>query len=527
MVYDPLTVRRYNLAIAKDDLEVLDSNPAAEEYVPCDVTTDYGSEKAKTYYGAGCRYKGALGSLLLCMDPDTRRETGGCRKLSFKVDANKFRDDKQKIDGLKKINFNGMAVDMALMSERIAYAAYEVNDIPAPRAAHSELFVNGVYDGLYTTVEAVDEKMTEHFFGDDANEGDGAVYKDMWIMKDAIDEIEKHHDSGKEEHKFMAEVINAIHTVSEPYAAAVLEKYFDTQSIVDVTALNTLLGQTDDWRLRHNFFWYVREGLDGTKKLVLIPWDFDRLNDGDSRDVRAALGNWYASAADQECTFLEQTPAQKAATHQPASQRQFQTEVFEQYPPRYGVPIQCDKAAQVFAVVLRDRVKQRIKEFNQEMPAAVLENKINFIARQIKDVVARDTDWPEIPQWQKAYQEFKTFLKTSRQQALEQANKYDPPARFAGRTTNAIKDTSTPMSVSNSYTQFSSPTASFNNFGTTSFGSSPSLSLASFGQSSFGTSPFTQSSLGGTSFGQTTSFGQSSFGGSSFGGSSFGGRFGR
>jgi hypothetical protein len=35
----------------------------------------------------------------------------------------------------------------------------------------------------------------------------------------------------------------------------VLNKYFDTDAIVDVTAFNELVGQTDDWRYLHNFYW--------------------------------------------------------------------------------------------------------------------------------------------------------------------------------------------------------------------------------------------------------------------------------
>ena len=51
-----------------------------------------------------------------------------------------------------------------------------------------------------------------------------------------------------------------------------LEKYFDTESVVKVSAMNAILGMTDDWRVRHNFYWYVRETVDQstgfkTKKL--------------------------------------------------------------------------------------------------------------------------------------------------------------------------------------------------------------------------------------------------------------------
>ena len=54
----------------------------------------------------------------------------------------------------------------------------------------------------------------------------------------------------------MMEVVRAVSNTPKDKANAVatMERYFDTQSIVDVTAINTLVGATDDWRIRHNFW---------------------------------------------------------------------------------------------------------------------------------------------------------------------------------------------------------------------------------------------------------------------------------
>lgn len=40
---------------------------------------------------------------------------------------------------------------------------------------------NGVYDGVYTVVEDIDEAFTEDRFQDDAEEGGGGLYKDAWV----------------------------------------------------------------------------------------------------------------------------------------------------------------------------------------------------------------------------------------------------------------------------------------------------------------------------------------------------------
>jgi hypothetical protein len=47
----------------------LDDDPAAEQYVPCKVVSNFGQPDAELIEGAGCRYKGSVGSLRFCLDP--------------------------------------------------------------------------------------------------------------------------------------------------------------------------------------------------------------------------------------------------------------------------------------------------------------------------------------------------------------------------------------------------------------------------------------------------------------------------
>ena len=106
------------------------------------------------------RYKGSIGSLRFCLDPsDPTQLSGDCRKLSFKVDSDKFyqpppdkQNKKQRLFGLKKMLFHGMPVDYALFSERTAYTAFNsVAGSFASRATHARLFINGIYDGASAT----------------------------------------------------------------------------------------------------------------------------------------------------------------------------------------------------------------------------------------------------------------------------------------------------------------------------------------------------------------------------------------
>ena len=107
----------FGIELEPRDLAKLDADPKAEEYVPCNVTVDYGSKKhARTFVGAGCRYKGAIGSFAGCTDPGTGAKaepSPACRKLSWKIHASKFANSselhtkKKTIEGERILLFHG------------------------------------------------------------------------------------------------------------------------------------------------------------------------------------------------------------------------------------------------------------------------------------------------------------------------------------------------------------------------------------------------------------------------------------
>ena len=93
-MFDETKVRRYNLILSPANVAALEQDIVGEKYVEASITTDYGSGVAggeETFHGVGVRYKGAVGSLRVCLDPRTGVAHGQCRKLSLKVDSNKFR----------------------------------------------------------------------------------------------------------------------------------------------------------------------------------------------------------------------------------------------------------------------------------------------------------------------------------------------------------------------------------------------------------------------------------------------------
>ena len=88
-------------------------------------------------------------------DPDGPKAGKCSLKLGFdEVDAN------LRFYGLKKLNFHAMNNDLSRLRERLAYFLFRRFGVPAPRAVHATLTVNGESLGLYALVEEIDSRFT-------------------------------------------------------------------------------------------------------------------------------------------------------------------------------------------------------------------------------------------------------------------------------------------------------------------------------------------------------------------------------
>jgi hypothetical protein len=175
-IYDQSVLRSFELKLEDKDLAILDANPAAEKYVPGKLVYD-----GKEYGPVGIRYKGSIGAFVFCVaesTPENPTKIGGaktCPKLSMKISFNEY-DPNGRFFGIKKLVFHSMNHDGSLMKERLGYWLYRQLGVPASRAVHARLSINGKYQGVFMNVEEVDSRFTKAHFGD----GDGNLYKEVW-----------------------------------------------------------------------------------------------------------------------------------------------------------------------------------------------------------------------------------------------------------------------------------------------------------------------------------------------------------
>jgi spore coat protein H len=273
-VFDPSEVHVYQLSLDAERWAALQRDARDEQYTEADL-----SAGGRLLGRVGLRFKGNLGTLVSCFADDG---TPRCEKLSMKLKFDEYVLD-QRFFGLKRLNFNSMLFDDTLMHERLAYRVYREMGVVAPRSAHARLIINGEDWGLFSLVEDVDGRFTDHHF----DGGDGNLYKEAWpgnadeaVLSAALETNEE-----LAEHsgflQFQADLLAA------PSAGlpAVAERYLDVDATLAYLAVDQSITNWDgvsaffcngDSCENHNYYWYQDQA---GPRWTLVPWDLDNTFD--------------------------------------------------------------------------------------------------------------------------------------------------------------------------------------------------------------------------------------------------------
>jgi spore coat protein H len=270
-VFEPSVVHTYELTLDPEVWAALQLNARDEQYAEANLVA-----AGRSLGSVGLRFKGSLGTLASCFEDDG---TPRCEKLSMKVKFDEYVEE-QRFMGLKRLNFNSMLFDDTLMHERLAYRVYREMGVVAPRSAHARLIINGEDWGLFSLVEDVDGRFTDHHF----DGGDGNLYKEAWpgnadaeLLAEALETNEEVAD-----HSGFLDFQSSLLDAPPGERASVLEQYLDVDVTLAYLAVDRALtnwdGVTafycygDDYCENHNYYWYQDEL---EPRFVLIPWDLD------------------------------------------------------------------------------------------------------------------------------------------------------------------------------------------------------------------------------------------------------------
>jgi len=205
------------------------------------------------------------------------------RKKSFKVSVNTF-ERGRKFYGLEKLNVNGEHNDPSIIRAKLSWDLFQHSDVPASRASHTRLFINGLYYGLYISVEHVDENFVLSRFGNN----DGNLYKCLWpadlaylgsnadlykLMAGSRRVYELKINEETDDYSDLASFIAAVNLTSVDSFALAIQRIFNVNSFLKTLAMDIATGSWDDyWFWKNNYYLYHNTA---TGRFEFIPYDYD------------------------------------------------------------------------------------------------------------------------------------------------------------------------------------------------------------------------------------------------------------
>ena len=138
------------------DWSRLKANFAENTYYPANMTW-----RNQTVENAGIRSRG--------------RGSRSGEKPGLRVDFDRY-ELTQEFLGLKSFVMDNLTQDASMLKERVTMLLFQRMGLPAPREAHTRLYVNGEYAGAYAIVESIDK----NFLSRHLRENDGYLYEYDW-----------------------------------------------------------------------------------------------------------------------------------------------------------------------------------------------------------------------------------------------------------------------------------------------------------------------------------------------------------
>lgn len=183
--------------------------------------------------------------------------------------------------GLTSLVLRNNTQDPSSLHERLSMRLFARMDVPASRTAHTKLFVNEQYVGLYLIVESVDKRFLARHF----NENDGYLYKYDWKTAYYFESRGRNPASYSPEPfqpethekdpdpRPIVDMIVAINESSDADFLAATAPYVDIRRFVIQAAIENFLADNDGllgYEGLNNFYLY-RYRTSGLS--TFIPWD--------------------------------------------------------------------------------------------------------------------------------------------------------------------------------------------------------------------------------------------------------------
>ena len=205
-------------------------------------------------------------------------------KKSFKVSFNTYVQGRE-FYGVDKLNLNGEHNDPSIIRSKLCFDHFNTIGVKASRANHVEVYINGVYYGLYISVEHIDDEFLRKNFADDTGNlwkclypadlnyigNDPNLYKA--INSNGRPAYELMTNESEDDFSKLARFISVLNNTPAASLPDSIESIIDVPGVLKYFAMNILFGEWDDyWSLMNNYYLYHQPSED---KFYLIPYDYD------------------------------------------------------------------------------------------------------------------------------------------------------------------------------------------------------------------------------------------------------------
>jgi spore coat protein CotH len=204
-------------------------------------------------------------------------------KPGLRVDFDRYMAS-QRFLGLKSFVLRNNTQDPTNLHERVSMLLFARMGEPASREAHTKIFVNDEYVGLFTIVESVDKDFLKRSLGEDTGylykydyPVDGQPYRFEDKGSDPNQYVplpfkpETHETDPKPE--FIVQLVQTVNQASDGAFRSAVGEYLDVQKFIRHVAVEVFVGDYDGFLGNYgiNNFYFYR--FDNRKLFTFIPWD--------------------------------------------------------------------------------------------------------------------------------------------------------------------------------------------------------------------------------------------------------------
>lgn len=257
VILDPYTISTVRITMDESDYNKLMTDVESDVYLMADMTYESPTVSLRTIQQVGIRLRGAAARKV-------------AKKKSFKISFRAFGYDDREFYSLRKLNLNCDFEDPHLMRAKVCTDFFRLMGVAAARVGYTKLYINNEYRGLFANYEELDKAFLKTRFGDN----DGNLYKcDKASMEVGTKGYELVTNEEAADHSDILEFIDVLNNTTQENFKEEIEKVFDVDKMLMMTACNVLLGAWDDyWVLKKNYYLYHDLYTDQFK---YIPHDFD------------------------------------------------------------------------------------------------------------------------------------------------------------------------------------------------------------------------------------------------------------